>query len=310
MPRKPPVWKEAMPTFLGLIDSAKNEADVQSACSYIKQAVVAAYPDTPNSRRNPMKEVREAIRGRYPALKGKSPHEGAPFPYHFTDAGKGKVERWEHLAIKHLKEDWNMKDDWVEEKSDTIAPVPSTLEQSVPSTLEQSEITTQSSQHEASFDIFSEVGLEGEELAAVKQALGDADIKEWVKQALLQRAKAINALHERLNEDLSIVKSAELMNDNKYRTNPNASQELASRAVRAIKDWNYNQPEHKWCITNKLISELTGVTPKAIAKVVEGMGIDDYNTMQGLTPVVNRMTKAAVGSISSVVSIAEVLGID
>ncbi|NER98922.1 MAG: phage tail assembly protein [Symploca sp. SIO1B1] len=107
-----------------------------------------------------------------------------------------------------------------------------------------------------------------------------------------------------------MVKSDELMNDKRYRTNPNASRELASRAVRAIKHWNYSQPEHKWCITNKLISELTGVTPKAIAKVVEGMGIDDYNTMQGLTPVANRMTKAAVGSISEVVSIAEVLGID
>ncbi|NER97844.1 MAG: hypothetical protein F6J86_29040 [Symploca sp. SIO1B1] len=147
-------------------------------------------------------------------------------------------------------------------------------------------------------------------MAIVEQALGDADINEWIKQALLQRAKAINALHERLNEDLSLVKSDELMNDKKYRTNPNASRELASRAIRAIKDWNDNQPEHKWCITNKLISSLTGVTPKAIAKVVEGMGIDDYNAMQGLTPVVNRMTKAAVGSISEKVSIADVLGVD
>ena len=300
MPRKPPVWKEAMPTFLGLIDSSKNEDDILSACSYIKQAVVESYPDTPKSRRNPMTEIREAIRGRYPALKGKSPHEGASFPYYFTDAGKGKVERWEHLAIKHLKEDWNLKDDL--EKSETITPVPSTLE--------QSETITRASSTSTSINIFSEVGLEGEELAAVKQAIGDDDINEWVKLALLQRAKAINALYERFNEDLSLVPSDELMNDKKHRTNPNASRELASRAVRAIKNWNYNQPEHKWCITNKLISELTGVTPKAIAKVVEGMGIDDYNAMQGLTPVANRMTKAAVGSISEVVSIADVLGVD
>ncbi|NET60496.1 MAG: hypothetical protein F6K47_31470 [Symploca sp. SIO2E6] len=62
---------------------------------------------------------------------------------------------------------------------------------------------------------------------------------------------------------------------------------------------------HQWCV-----SELTGVTPKAIAKVIEGMGIEDYNLMMGLTPVVNRMTKAAVGSISEVISIAGVLGVD
>jgi len=287
MPRKPPVWKEAMPTFNGLIDSAKNEADVQSACSYIKQAVVESYPDTPNSRRNPMTQIREAIRRKYPVKKTKK--QNAQYPYYFTDAGKGRVERWEHLAIKYLVEDWNVKTSVSSEKTDTIAPSPLT---------------------ETSSLFFTEVGLGGEELAVVKQAIGDDDVNEWVKQALLQRAKAINALRERFDEDLSLVPSDELMNDKKHRTNPNASRELASRAVRAIKDWNYNQPEHKWCITNKLISELTGVTPKAIAKVVEGMGIDDYNTMQGLTPVANRMTKAAVGSISSVVSIADMLGVD
>ena len=298
MPRKTPTWKEQLPEFNEAIASAKNEEQIKKACVQIKQAVQESYPDTPNSRRNPMSSIRKAVREKYPAQSGKSPHEGVPFPYYFTDTGKGGVERWEHLAIKYLVEDWNLKDDL----SDTITPVPSALE--------QSENITPVPMNESSIDILNEVGLEGEELDTVKQALGDADIKEWVKQALLQRAKAINALHERLNEDLSLVPSDELMNDKKYRTNPNASRELASRAVRAMKDWNYNHPEHKWCITNKLISELTGVTPKAIAKVVEGMGIDDYNTMQGLTPVANRMTKAAVGSIKDVVSIADMLGVD
>ena len=298
MPRKTPAWKDAMPEFNEAIASALDEKQIKVACLQIKQAVLDSYPDTPNSRRNPMSSIRKAVREKYPAQSGKSSHEGVPFPYYFTDAGKGGIKRWEHLAIKYLVEDWNLKDDL----SDTITPVPSTLE--------QSENITPSPKTETGIDIFTEVGLEGSELDTVKQALGDADINEWVKQALLQRAKAINALHERLNEDLSMVNSEELMNDKKYRTNPNASQELASRAVRAIKHWNYNHPEHKWCITNKLISELTGVTPKAIAKVVEGMGIDDYNQMMRLTPVVNRMTKAAVGSISEVVSITDVLGVD
>ncbi|NES19442.1 MAG: hypothetical protein F6K41_11050 [Symploca sp. SIO3E6] len=282
MPRKTPAWREKLPLFLEAIDCAENEDQIHQACAEIKQAVVECFPDTPNSRKTPMKEIRIAIREKYQPQKGKSPHEAAPFPWYFTNSEKGRIERWEHLAIKHLSAEWN-------KKSDTLTPAPST---------------------ETSIDIFTEVGLEGEELAVVKQARGDADINEWVKQALLQRAKAINALHERLNEDLSMVPSDELMNDKRYRTNPNASRELASRAVRAIKHWNYSQPEHKWCITNKLISELTGVTPKAIAKVVEGMGIEDYNAMQGLTPVVNRQIKAAVGTISEVVNIADMLGID
>jgi len=300
MPRKTPAWKDAMPEFVEAIACAKNEEQILKACAGIKQAVVKSYPDTPNSRRNPMSSIRKAVREKYPARSGKTPHEGVPFPYYFTDAGKGRVERWEHLALLHLQEDWNLKDDL--EKSETITPVPSTLS--------QSENITPALSTSTSIDIFTEVGLEGEELAAVRRAIGDDDINEWVKQALLQRAKAINALHERLNEDLSLVPSKELMNDKKYRTNPNASKELASRAVRAIKEYNSQSPEHRWCITNKLISELTGVTPKAIAKVVEGMGIEDYNAMMGLTPVVNRMTKAAVGSMSSVVSIVDVLGVD
>ncbi|NER45851.1 MAG: hypothetical protein F6J92_04020 [Symploca sp. SIO1A3] len=97
MPRKTPVWKEAMPTFLGLIDTSKNEEDILSACSYIKQAVLESYPDTPPSRRNPMTEIREAIRERYPVKRTKK--QNAQYPYYFTDTGKGRVERWEHLAI-------------------------------------------------------------------------------------------------------------------------------------------------------------------------------------------------------------------
>ena len=50
------------------------------------------------------------------------------------------------------------------------------------------------------------------------------------------------------------------MNEKKYQTNSAACRELVSRAVRVVKQWNYDHPEQKWCITNKLISELTGIT--------------------------------------------------
>jgi hypothetical protein len=59
-----------------------------------------------------------------------------------------------------------------------------------------------------------------------------------------------------------------------------------------------------------LISELTGITVKAIAKAVEGMDNESYNKGQGLEPVINRLTRAAVGQPKEVMSIKDVLGVD
>jgi hypothetical protein len=107
-----------------------------------------------------------------------------------------------------------------------------------------------------------------------------------------------------------MVSSEKLMTDKKYRTNTNACRELTSRAVRAIKKFNASSPEYRWCITNALISEITGNTVKAIAKAVEGMDIESYNRSMDLQPVNNRLTKAAIGDIKNVVSIKDVFGID
>lgn len=273
-----------IPQFISRLEQASSEQEIQTVCLEIKSSVAERYLNE-NSRRKPMSEIRKAVRERFPSQGGKSPQESAPYPYFFTNSGKGRVERWEHLAIKHLSEEWNKKPESESE-------------------IESKEVV----KHE--LDIFSQVGLNTEELETVKQALGDTDVKEWLKQAVLQRANTINALRDRLEEDLSIVPSQTLMEDKKYRTNPVACRELTSRAVRAIKAFNAQSPEHRWCITNKLISELTGNTVKAIAKAVEGMDIDSYNQAMALQPVHNRLTKAAIGDVKAVVSIKDVLGVD
>jgi hypothetical protein len=62
-----------------------------------------------------------------------------------------------------------------------------------------------------------------------------------------------------------------------------------------------------------LISELTGITVKAIAKAVEGMDNESDNKGQGgqgLEPVINRLTRAAVGKPKEVMSVARVTGIE
>ena len=237
-----------------------------------------------------MSEIRKAVRDRFP-IKPVDDEIEAAFPYYFTDSGKGRIKRWEHLAIKHLSEkEYNPKTDFsdveVKEEVEEVKPV----------------IIA-----DISLESF---GLSDEELAAVNQAVGDADFKQWVKQAIMQRANAINKLRESLDDDWETIPSETLMTDNKYRTNSAACRELVSRAVRVIKQWNYEHPEHKWCITNKLISELTGITVKAIAKAAESMDNESYNKGQGLKPVINRLTRVAVGEPKEVMSLANVIGVE
>lgn len=286
-----------IPQFISRIEQAASEQEIKAACQEIKAAVVERHPNE-NSRRRPMAEIRKAVRDRFPI----KPVEGetcASFPYFYTASGKRRDpqknilnHRLEHLAIKHLSEEWNVKPEVT--KSEAVKP----------------EVV------KPNIDILSEVNLSSDELATVKLAIGEADVKDWVKQAMLQRANAINALRQRLDEDLSMKSSFELMNEKKYQTNTNATRELVKRAVRAIKDWNYNHPDQKWCITNKLISEVTksvdhdgkGVTVKAIAKAVEGMDLKSYNA--DLEPVVNRSLKGQLGEPSELMSIKDVVGID
>jgi ethanolamine ammonia-lyase small subunit len=112
--------------------------------------------------------------------------------------------------------------------------------------------------------------------------------------------------------ELATVSSKELMNDTRYRTNPNVCRELTNRAVRAIKDWNYHNPENKLCITNALISELTGNVPKAIAKVTEQMDLGSYNDSHQLTPVKNRLVKqrSEIDNFTRIISIEDYFGIE
>lgn len=277
---------QSIERLISQLKQAKTEQDVQAACQEIKLAVVNRWVNE-NSRRKPMAEIRKAVREAFPAKGGKSPHEVAPFPYYFTDSGKGKIARWEHLAIRHLREDWNVKS-----VDEIVEPTEATE-------IVKADLTTDK--------LLDSLGLTADELESVKQAVGDANIKEWVKQAIMQRAKTVNKLRASLDADWASIPT-ETLREKRYRTNSAACRELASRAVRVIKQWNYDHPEHKWCITNKLISELTGITAKAIAKAVEGMDNESYNHGQDLSPVVNRLVRAAVGEPSEVMNIKDVDG--
>jgi len=281
---------KTIPRFIKKLEEAKSESEIAKACQQMKDWVDQIFNKAEGRRDSrSMAAIRKAVNGRFPA-KPVDSETKAKFPYYYASNKVGSVKRLEHLALKHLKDDRNPKTDWsdveVKEEVKEVKPV----------------VTA-----DVSLESF---GLSEEELAAVNQAVGDADVREWVKQAIMQRANAINKLRESLDEDWETIPSEVLMHDKKYRTNSGACRELVSRAVRVVKQWNYDHPDQKWCLTNKLISELTGITVKAIAKAVEGMDNESYNKGQGLEPVINRLTRAAVGEPSKVMSVKDVLGVD
>jgi hypothetical protein len=295
-----------IPQFIARLEQATKEQEIQSACHEIKSAVVERW-DNKSTRRTPMSEIRKAVRERFP-VKVVDAEIEADFPYFYTASGKRRdVEknilnhRLEHLAIKHLSEEWNVKPEVV--KPEVVKPEVVKPEVVKPEVVKPEVVKPE-------VNILDEVGLTNDEVEQVKKALGESDVREWVRQAIMQRANAINNKKAVMDEDLSEVPSEVLKHEKKYRTNPTAARELVSRAVRVVKRWNHDHPDQKWCITNKLIGELTGVTVKAIAKAVEGMDLESYNKSHDLTPVVNRMVKGAVGEASQVMSIANVTGIE
>ena len=288
MTKQAEVMKE-VPAFIEELGKAKSESEVAKACNRMKDIVDKVFNKS-EGRRDPrtMTAIRKAINERFP-IQPVDNEVDSDFPYYFTNSGKGNVNRLQHVAHKYLKDEYSAgtKQLDAEVVQETVEAAPE---------VKVSDISLESF-------CFSE-----EELANVKNAIGEADVKEWLKQAILQRANTINKLRESLDEDWASIPSQQLMEDKRYRTNSAACRELVSRAVRVVKQWNYDHPEQKWCITNKLISELTEITVKAIAKAVEGMDNDSYNKGQGLEPVINRQTKATVGEASSVMSILKVTG--
>jgi hypothetical protein len=297
MPRKPSKYKQvidSIPEFIKSIENSQSEKEVDEKCQQIKASIDQASGKV-EGRRDPvtMAAIRRTIDEKFP-IKSATPETVAEFPYYLSSSKKGKEARLEHVAHKYLVDEKNPK----KEKSEVVKP-----EVVKPEVVKPERVKPE-------VDILDEVGLTNDEVEQVKKALGESDVREWVRQAIMQRASAINNKKAVMDEDLLEVPSEILMNEKKYRTNPTAARELINRAVRVVKQWNHDHPDQKWCITNKLIGELTGVTVKAIAKAVEAMDLESYNKSHDLTPVVNRMVKGAVGEASQVMSIANVTGIE
>lgn len=273
-----------------------------------------------NTFRVTRSEFRKAIEQAFPTIEELTPG------YYLTSAGKGKEERYEHLALWYAttnKERWEVVGDAARaqyfqelpplppKKSPTLAPTPGDKTQQ-PEQLEQVEPQSQQLEQvepkpqpqpevkpvlELEDMTIESLKLDTETQGMVESAIAQSgmSLAEFIQQACRVYAKTVTGKTRKHSEDLSVVDSETLRRDKAYSTHPGRAEELVKRAIQAIKYHNGQSTElnQKWLITQSLLVDMTGA--KAVA-VKNAMGnyqtdIDSHNkvlTEAGATSLLNR----------------------
>jgi hypothetical protein len=261
-----------------------------------------------NSIKRPRTTFRKAISTAFPESQTAKPG------YYFTKAGKGSVERYEHLALWYAttnKERWEVSSD--EERIEYFANLPSFTQseqlpeqpveqQPEPQQIEQSAEQLPEPQIEPqTIDIekitIESLSLDVETQQIVKEAIAQSgmSLPEFLQQSCKVYAKTITGKTRKHDEDLSNVNTEILRNDKTYGTHPGRANELVKRAVRAIKHHNKlvaTELSQKWLITQSLLVDMTGAKATAVRKAMNTISdLEDENTIlknEGATDLLNR----------------------
>jgi len=246
-------------------------------------------PNT-NTFRRTRKQFRDAVELAFPCSDKSKPG------YYFTNAGKGKDGRYEHLALWYAttsKERWEVASDAA--RAQYFKQLPS-----LPQPEPQPEPQLEPQPEPQTFDIenmtIENLTLDAETQQIVRDAIAQSgmSLPEFLQQACRVYAKTITGKTRKHSEDLAAIESESLRYDKAYSTHPGRAEELVKRAIRAIKINNELATElsQKWVITQSLLADMTGA--KAVA-VKNAMGkypeINDYNKAlvdAGATTLLNR----------------------
>lgn len=268
------------------IRDAKNEQQIKELCFHAIESIRNAYPDTPNSRKNPLSILRKAVIEAFPDTE-KQEH---PLQY-FTDKGKGKLPRYRHMALKYLtlsEEEWDVVGDsarkgWKEKQSEPeVKPQP------------EPELEPQP---EWSLDdmTLEQLQLDDETNAIAQEAMNHMDISlaELIKRSIKVYAKTVIGKSKKADEDLATVPTEKLLSDKAFSTHPGRAEELTKRALAAIQRHNSEiatEDDQRWCITQSSIYKLIGAKPASIGKVLESYKIlvDEHNNKYQLNNYTNR----------------------
>jgi len=257
-------------------------ANIENLAKAVIQEIIDAYPDSLNSRKNPLSEIRKAILAAFPDTERQlGDHQ------YFTDSGKGKLPRYQHLALKYLtfsKEDWDALGDDV--RKTYFEPIPTT-----PTTL----LTIKDMQIE-------QLELDSETQQIVSDAMNQAGytLAEFIQQACKVYAKTITGKTKKYSDsDLSTVPTVELLDptNKEYKTHPKKIEELTKRAIKAIfihNNGNAKSQEERWFISGTSINALTGSRVQTVNEILTAEfkeSIDSHNNAHRLTAYSNRGMK-------------------
>ena len=223
--------------------------------------------------------------------------------YYFTNAGKGQVERFEHLALWYAtasEERWKVVGD--EARKQYFAGFSSSPE----TTTEENTITeiTANIPTETKPETTTELNLESMQIetlqldADTQQNVQDAldysglSLSEFIQKACTIYATTLTGKAKQFDSDLSGVGTQELLSA-KYRTHPGRARELVKRAIQAIKIHNsemVSETGDRWHINQTAIQSLTGSKPQTVKEILADYqdDIDSHNATHELTPYLNR----------------------
>lgn len=248
------------------------------------------------------------------AIKSAFPDKTVATPgYYFTNSGKGKVERFEHLILWYAtasEDRWEVVgEDARKQHFGSLPELDKSENTEVKATVENTQLTLESMQIET-------LKLDTETEEKVQNALTHSglSLSEFIQKACTIYATTLTGKAKQFDSDLSTIDTQELLTSVKYKTHPGRAEELAKRAIVALENHNNNCTEksQKWMITQTAIQSLIGSKPATVKEILEGYKtrIDDHNAKHELSPYNNR--KPDKSKIEDVINLVELVphGID
>ena len=287
--KKPPTQKEiTTPVIEKAIAKLANITDELAIKKITLEAWLKLTKLVPNS--TSFKPVRTAFRK---AIEQAFPFSNVSKPgYYFTNAGKDKPERYEHLALWYTtttKERWEVVGDEARaEYFKNLKPLPQPEPQPEPQPQQQTLNIENMTVENLKLDV------ETQQIVQDAIAQSGMSLPEFLQQACRVYAKTITCKTRKHSEDLSNVETEILRNDKAYGTHPGRAEELVKRAIRAIKYQNGLATElsQKWMITQSLLVDMTGAKASAVKNAMSKYPeINDYNKAlrdAGATDLLNR----------------------
>jgi hypothetical protein len=241
--------------------------------------------------------LRKAIQAAFPDKNEATPG------YYFTKAGKGQVERFEHIALWFAttnEERWEVVgDDARNQYHSGFSPSLETATETKPEAT--TELTLESMQIET-------LQLDADTQQKVQDALdySGMSLADFIQKACTIYATTLTGKAKQFDSDLSEVKTQELLSA-KYRTHPGRAREMVKRAIQAIKIHNsemVSETGDRWHINQTAIQSLTGSKPQTVKEILADYqdDITSHNENYELTPYLNR--KADKRKIEDVIDVA------